>query len=168
MENMIKKSKERGFTLIEILIVIGIIAVLAAIVLIAVNPARQFAQANNTQRSSNVNAILNAVGQYVVDNKGMTSALEDEIPEGDEADAVEIGNGTDEADLCELLVPTYISALPADPSLPDQSIPVTGEDCEDTYSTGYDIYRSDEGRIVIMAPAAEEIDGTAPPISVTR
>src|SRR3972149_586779 len=64
-------KKNGGFTLIEILVVIGIIAILAVIVLIAINPARQFAQARDTQRTSNVNAILNAVGQYLADNKGV-------------------------------------------------------------------------------------------------
>src|SRR3954471_22183018 len=68
MKKNIKKNQ--GFTLIEILVVIGIIAILAAIVIIAINPARQFAQANNTQRTSDVSQILNAIGQNIADNKG--------------------------------------------------------------------------------------------------
>src|SRR6266571_2107130 len=60
----------KGFTLIELLVVIGILAVLLAIVLIAINPARQFAQANDTKRRSDVNAILNAVDQYAADHHG--------------------------------------------------------------------------------------------------
>ena len=67
-------KKQKGFTLIELLVVIGILAVLLAITLIAINPARQFAQANNTKRRSDVNAILNAVNQYMADNKGSLPA----------------------------------------------------------------------------------------------
>nr|HPO06648.1 type II secretion system protein [Candidatus Pacearchaeota archaeon] len=75
MTSKIKKRSEdqnqSGFTLIEILVVIGLIAFLAAVVIIAINPARQFAQGRNSQRVSNVNAILNAIGQRIADNKGL-------------------------------------------------------------------------------------------------
>ena len=67
------KQTPKGFTLIEILVVIGIIAILAAVVIIAINPARQFAQARNSQRQSNIESILNAVGQNLADHKGILS-----------------------------------------------------------------------------------------------
>ncbi|MDP3941896.1 MAG: type II secretion system protein, partial [bacterium] len=61
---MLQTKHTKGFTLIELLVVIGILAVLLAITLIAINPARQFSQANNTKRRSDVNALLNAVHEY--------------------------------------------------------------------------------------------------------
>ena len=57
------------------LVVIGIIGILAAIVLVAVNPGRQFAQSRNVQRQSDVNAILNAINTYQTDNNGVITAL---------------------------------------------------------------------------------------------
>lgn len=128
--NKMKKSNvkgqelivQRGFTLIEILIVIGLIAVLAVIVLIAINPARQFAQARNTQRTSNVTTILNAIGQNIADNKGiLTCASMGTIPvvsPMNPASGRNIGTPTS-ATIVDLgcLAPTYIaSSIPMDPS----------------------------------------------------
>ncbi|MBI4091691.1 MAG: type II secretion system protein [Candidatus Levybacteria bacterium] len=144
----------KGFTLIELLVVIGILAVLLAITLIAINPARQFSQANNTKRSSDVNAILNAVGQYAADNQGNLTAL------GITATASAIAD-TGVA-ICDDLVPQYIAALPVDP-LTNNGTSITN--CAAAYTTGYTISQSaTDNRITVNAPDAE----LSEVISVTR
>jgi prepilin-type N-terminal cleavage/methylation domain-containing protein len=65
-----KKSLRRGFTLIELLLVIAIIAILATIVIVALNPVQRFADARNSRRWSDVNSLLTAVHEYIVDNNG--------------------------------------------------------------------------------------------------
>ena len=160
MKNFKKISKNKGFTLIEILVVIGIIAILAGIVLIAINPARQFRQARNTQRESNVNAILNAIGQFTADNKGI---LPDEI-DGTTGTFQDISSTG--ADLCDgadsELVSTYIPALPFDP---DETV----VDCIGaSYDTGYQVNKDANGRITVRA-IGEDLDGTGTMnIDVTR
>lgn len=148
----------RGFTLIEVLIVIGIIAILAAIVLVAINPGRQFGQANNTQRQSNLAAILNAVGQYTVDNRGA-------LPPGISTTKAEISEA-----LCTALVPTYLPSLPSDPK--SNSLGATFTDCTDIDANDikYDVVQDAEGRVTLSAPNTEDVDptGTTPPITITR
>jgi len=61
---MLKKSS--GFTLIEVLLTVGIIGILAAITIIAINPGKQIADARNTQRRSDVNTIQKAVYEYTI------------------------------------------------------------------------------------------------------
>lgn len=147
---MKKTKKNKGFTLIEILVVIGLIAILATVVLIAINPARQFRQANDSQRSANVNAILNAIGQYSADNKGGMPS----IPDGEVTEA-----------LCDDLVPKYLPALPTDPTGPLKGKSIS--DCNDVTGSNVDYVVADDstGRVTVSAPNTQE---AADDISVTR
>jgi len=105
----------KGFTLIELLIVIGIIALLAGIVIVAINPARQFAQARNAQRWSNVNAILNAVGQRMADNRGLWNSVCGAVTVTLPTSTTNIGSGTGLVNLEPCLVPTFLPQMVQDP-----------------------------------------------------
>lgn len=61
---------KKGFTLIELLVVIGIISLLSVVVFVALDPVKRFADARNATRFTDVNNILTAVHEYIVDNKG--------------------------------------------------------------------------------------------------
>lgn len=152
---------KRGFTLIELLVVIGILGILLSIVLIAINPSRQFAQADNTKRNSDVSALLNAIHQYAADHKGK---LPTGIPVAPAA-AGKISNTA--ADICAQLSPTYISLLPSDPKAVNNGVAVS--DCTQAYDTEYTVVQDANGRVTVAAPNTDTtVTENGAIISVTR
>lgn len=155
---MKKYNTREGFTLIEILVVIGLIAILAAVVIIAINPARQFAQGRNSQRVSNVNAILNAIGQNLADNKG-TFTCGSAIP----TTAADIKKGG--IDLRPCLVPTYMPEIPYDPQNGNNACESSSACATGSYDTDYNVVKdATSGRVTVSAPSAE----LSQTISITR
>jgi prepilin-type N-terminal cleavage/methylation domain-containing protein len=135
-----QKRKYPGFSLIEILIVVGLILILAAITIVAINPAKHFRDTRNSERSSDISELLNAISQFTAE-EGRTLADLGTIPLCSDGP----GNiGTGAIDLQPALVDEFIVEIPQDPSV--------GTDV----NTGYTICQTDGGRVELQAPNAED------------
>lgn len=120
-----KRQNQKGFTLIELILVIAIIVVIAAAIFVALNTTKRIGDANNSKRWSDVNQILGAVHQSVVDNKGTypnsgTWVAGDNFVLGTDAtgcDTTCTAVTTEAAclNLSDLTTNSYIGAIPADP-----------------------------------------------------
>jgi len=69
----------KSFTLVELLIVIAILAVLAAAVVLVLNPAELIAQSRDTQRISDVNMVKKAVDLFILDNSTVSLGTSQKI-----------------------------------------------------------------------------------------
>lgn len=146
-------SIKRGFSLLEVLLVVAIIAILAGIVIFAINPTKQLGDSRNSNRRADVNTILNAVYQYALDNRGTLPTAVSTSPLYICQTATTSCAGL--ATLTELTASEkYLVSLPIDPSYASGS----------TSTTGYRIYKSANNRVTVDAPFAEQ----SASISVTR
>ncbi len=67
------KSIQKGFTLIELLVVIAIIGILAAVVLVAINPAERINEANDSKVKSDLGQVATAVETCYTSTGGGTT-----------------------------------------------------------------------------------------------
>lgn len=111
--------KRPAFTLLELLLVLGILGILATIVLIAINPTKQLNDARGASRKASIREIENALSQYIIDGNTVSG-----IPVGT-ANALDICQtnvtGTDCTDApvsgydLSALSPNYLVSIPVDP-----------------------------------------------------
>jgi len=155
---MTKSSSQKGFTLLELLIVMALIAILVGIVLAALNPARQFANARNSTRYAHLNAIVNAISAEAVEHNGSFTCAAGTVPSSAKimADATSEPTGYD---IGACLVPSFLSQMPFDPSTTGAHYTSTSD-----YDTKYTISMDATGRITVAAPGAEN----SAVISITR
>jgi prepilin-type N-terminal cleavage/methylation domain-containing protein len=137
------KNRQQGFTLIEVLLVVAIIAILAGIVILAINPNKQLGDTRNSQRQADINTILNATYQYSIDNQG-------QLPSGITTTPTDIcaSGASSCSGLVDLSVLTtngkYVVAIPHDPK--------TGT----TNDSHYQISIDSNNRVTVSAPDAEQ------------
>ena len=142
----------QGFTFLEILLVVALLAIVTMIAMKALNPVKQLGDTRNAQRRSDIITISEALYQYTVDNGGTVPT---DIPQSDDcfsSDSYEIcrTGSSDCTGLVDLSYLTdqqkYLVEIPYDP---DKDI-VTGN------KTGYHVVRNMYGRIQVCAPYAEQ------------
>lgn len=147
---------QHGFTLLEILLVVAAIAILAGIVIVAINPGKQLGETRNAQRRADVNTILNAVYQYTLDNNGTLPTTIQQVATCTGAGNEICKTGGDCTGIIDLAVLTtnqkYLTTMPADPSAATAN------------SSKYLVVKSANGRVTVCAPSAEQ----SATISVTR
>ncbi len=124
----LKTHYKEGFTMIEFLLVIGILIVLAGVIIITISPSEKILDARNNHRKVHVEAIYGAIEHCFF--QGELSCFEGKTEAFDVIDC--------EADL----VPSYLNEMPKDP--------VCGNG-----TTGYLTKKDGIGRIGVIANCAE-------------
>lgn len=141
-----RMPRRAGFTLIEVLVFIAIMAMLLSVVLVAVNPEKNLGVARDAQRRSDLNAVLDSIFQYFVKYERLPNG----IPLDTEREICRAPTYTGDfcfhaADLVELTDENLLNNLPVDPQAP-----LTGT------GTRYWIKRDQFSRVTVRAPFAEQ------------
>jgi type II secretion system protein G len=123
-----RAPKQKGFTIVELLIVIVVIAILAAISIVAYNGIQQ--RARDTKRASDIGQVKKMLELYKAD----VGAYPAVCSGGDNA-------GCNLSNVSTALVPKYTPSIPLDPRNPTtyyHYVKGTGNDSYAIYIQGYE------------------------------
>lgn len=134
---------QKGFTLVEILIVVSLIAILAVVALITINPAEAQRRARDTQRIKDISSMQSIIEQYLSDHPSNFSTT----------DKTSLG-GTNNCgtggwigiDLC-----AYANTLPLDPSNRTSVIAVTDTGNAASAAAVYELIINTDGQYRICS-----------------
>lgn len=149
-----KFVQEKGFTLVELVLVILILAILAAVTMTLLRPNQQLANQRDAQRKADLVSILNAIKQYSIDNNGS-------LPTG-----IQLNTNCSTAVTFAQICKTGIAQLTCTASnnvslsvLTDNSkylvtMPIDPKNIS-TYGTGYNVVKDANNRVTVCAPLTE-------------
>ncbi len=133
-----KKIEKKGFTLVELIIVVAIIALLAAATFVAINPAKRLGEANDAQRWSDVTSLADAWVTYGADNSGDNATTSEDCITDPTTCMIANYAGTDADYACAATTTTaiiwldplvtngYIGSIPFDPKSSSGAATSTG------------------------------------------
>ena len=132
----------RGFTLTEILVLLGLFAAFACLAFVIFNPTEEFSRARNIHRWSDLNKISQAISTYDSLNDGKILSSLPNMPE-----EICVSGDCDKLfDLSILVKNKYMDEIPKDP--------LCASECK-TLGSGYFISKDKIGHIVLRAGLAE-------------
>lgn len=147
-------QNKKGFTLLEILLVVAAITILSSIIVFSINPADNLGDTYNAERSAETSGILNSVWAFAIDNGGRNPET---INAGDvchlpENEICITGGDCEGYTDLSMLEGAYLAIIPTDPSGADGN------------GTGYYIVENEvTERVTVCAPNAYQGE-----ISLTR
>ena len=150
---------KRAFTLIELLLVVGIVGILASIAITFIRPKDVFDSAHDLERQEHIRSILNGVQQFNIEygswpQQGGIDTIKSESLE------ICVASGSLLKFFCLLYLPKKVylgdiipEQLPTIPRDPDHNIK------ENPHGTSYFIHKDENNRIYISAPLGNDGQG---------
>lgn len=137
MQAVTQKRHQQAFTLIELLIVVGILGILAAIIIVAISPNTQLTSAQDAKRRASAREIANALFQYVIENGSLPTG----IPTGSSNELPICAEGVTDPGNCVnldvLVSDNFLVGLPTDPLETDADL------------IGFSVYQAQGGFITV-------------------
>ena len=119
------KQSQKGYTLIEVLLVVVLIGILLTIGLVSLNTEARFIENRNDTRKSHIRILEGAITQYKLQTGSYPTGLDRTYREICDPD---VSSCSGFVDLKQFLVPNYLQAIPQDP-----------KDTDNTGGAGYEV-----------------------------